>query len=304
MKLSTTLLAFVCSTCVAQFVAAQTSTLSRHDQLKIAAQKICPVSGKPLGSMGQPPKVKVGKEEIFLCCKNCTKGQINKQHWAAIHANFAEAQGKCPVMEKNLPANPKFTFVNGQIVYICCPPCTKKIQADPAKYLATVDDYYEASLKVSSRSSAPQSGQSHATRANGGTRSPSTSNRDQLKMAIQKVCPVSGNQLGSMGDPIKVKAGGMDLFVCCEGCKKGKVNKEHWATIRGNIAKAQGICPVMEKELPANAKSTVVEGQLVFVCCPPCTKKIDKDPSRFLTKVDSYYMSSLKQQSKSPTARR
>ncbi|MFC1759857.1 hypothetical protein ACFL2H_14005, partial [Planctomycetota bacterium] len=195
MKFSTTLLALVCSICVAQFTAAQTSTLSRHDQLKIAVQRICPVSGKALGSMGSPPKVKVGEEEIFLCCKSCAKGQINKQHWATIHTNFAKAQGKCPVMEKDLPANPKFTFVNGQIVYICCPPCTKKIQADPAKYLATVDAYYEAALKTSSSSSStPRSGQSRAGQANGDTLTPVHANRDQLKIAIQKVCPVSGKQ--------------------------------------------------------------------------------------------------------------
>ena len=107
-----------------------------------------------------------------------------------------------------------------------------------------------------------------------------------------------------MGDPIKVKAGSMDLYLCCEGCKEGKVNKEHWATIRGNIARAQGICPVMEKELPANAKSAVIDGQLVFVCCPPCTKKIEEEPAKLLGKIDSYYMASLRQQSKLPSNRR
>ena len=273
---------------VSQTAFAQASSLSKYDQLKVAVQKICPVTGKPLGSMGDPLKVKIGEEQIFLCCKGCTKGQINKQHWATIHSNFAAAQGICPVMEKALPANPKSTVVNGQTVYVCCPPCTKKIQADPKRFLTKVAGYYQGALKGKPAQKGIGEGHPHSDATAG------ISNRDQMKIAVQKICPVSGKPLGSMGAPIKVKAAGMDLFLCCEGCKEGKVNKQHWAAIRGNIAKAQGICPVMEKELPANPKSTVVDGQIVFVCCPPRTKKIAKEPAKFLAKVDAYYMASLK----------
>lgn len=118
-----------------------------RDQLRAAAQQICPVSGGKLGSMGTPVKVKVGEETVFLCCKGCTQRTIDATHWATIHANIAAAQGKCPVMDKALPANPKWTIVEGQIVYICCPPCAKKLTADPTTYLQKVDQLYTASLK-------------------------------------------------------------------------------------------------------------------------------------------------------------
>lgn len=121
--------------------------LSARDQHKIAAQKICPVTGKQLGSMGAPLKVKIGKEELFLCCNSCTKGQVSREHWASVHANLAEAQGKCPVMGHGLPKNPKWTIVEGQIVYVCCPPCTKKIEAEPKPYLAKLDKLYAESQK-------------------------------------------------------------------------------------------------------------------------------------------------------------
>ncbi|MCA9218149.1 MAG: hypothetical protein KDB27_34005, partial [Planctomycetales bacterium] len=78
--------------------------VSRYDQLKASVQRICPVSGKALGSMGTPKKVKIGDEEIFLCCESCAKRKIDKQHWVTIHKNFAAAQRSCPVMEKPLPA--------------------------------------------------------------------------------------------------------------------------------------------------------------------------------------------------------
>ena len=99
---------------------AQNAPLSKYDQIKATVQQICPVSGNPLGSKGDLMKVKIGAEEVFLCCKGCAKGQINKEHWVTIHKNFAAAQGICPVMEKPLPKNPKFTTINGQTVYICC----------------------------------------------------------------------------------------------------------------------------------------------------------------------------------------
>jgi hypothetical protein len=122
--------------------------LSQRDQLRVAVQKICPISGQQLGSMGTPIKVQVGKETVFLCCKGCLQKQINPQHWATIHANFAKAQRICPVMKHELPNNPKWTIVDGQIVYVCCPPCTKKIAADPKTYLRTVDELYTASLQA------------------------------------------------------------------------------------------------------------------------------------------------------------
>lgn len=121
----------------------------QRDQLHIAVQQICPISGQKLGSMGPPIKVTVGeqKEVVFLCCKGCLQRQINPQHWATIHANFARAQGICPVMKHKLPANPKWTIVEGQIVYVCCPPCTKKVEADPGTFLRQVDELYSASLQ-------------------------------------------------------------------------------------------------------------------------------------------------------------
>lgn len=127
---------------------ASAQELSQHDQIHIAVQQICPVSGQKLGEHGAPIKVKVGEEIVFLCCQGCLQKQVNPQHWATIHANFAKAQRICPVMKHELPENPKWTIVEGQIVYVCCPPCTKKIAADPKTFLKQVDDLYLASLQA------------------------------------------------------------------------------------------------------------------------------------------------------------
>ena len=41
---------------------------------------------------------------------------------------------------------------------------------------------------------------------------------DRQLAEAQKICPVTGEPLGSMGAPIKVTIEGRSLLVCCEGC--------------------------------------------------------------------------------------
>ena len=47
------------------------SQLSEDDRALAQKQKICPVSGQPLGSMGKPYKVTVKGQDVFLCCQGC-----------------------------------------------------------------------------------------------------------------------------------------------------------------------------------------------------------------------------------------
>ncbi len=138
---------FASFTLQAQDVSPHQADQHTRDKIHMAVQAICPVSGQKLGAHGTPLKVKIGEEVVFLCCKGCLKGEVKPEHWATIHANFANAQRICPVMKHELPENPKWTIVQGQIVYVCCPPCTEKIAADPESFLKQVDELYVASLQ-------------------------------------------------------------------------------------------------------------------------------------------------------------
>lgn len=120
-----------------------------------------------------------------------------------------------------------------------------------------------------------------------------TEKLDQMVLKIQEICPISGNKLGEHGDPIKVAIGEEKLFVCCNACLDGEVSREHWATIHANFAKAQGICPVMEHEIPEKAKWTIVGGRIFYVCCPPCIEKIKEEPEEYLVKLTELYEGSL-----------
>ena len=45
--------------------------LSAEDRAAAEKQRICPVTGALLGSMGAPYKVKVKNQTVFLCCEGC-----------------------------------------------------------------------------------------------------------------------------------------------------------------------------------------------------------------------------------------
>jgi YHS domain-containing protein len=251
----------------------QKSTLTDADQLQIAVQKICPVSGGALGSMGDPVKVKVGEQVAFLCCKGCQGKELNAEHWKTIQTNIAAAQGTCPIMGKPVDASMKSTVVNGQQVFVCCPPCIAKIQADADGSLKKVNASYVSFVAKERQAKS-----------------------DQLHATAQGICPVSGQKLGSMGAPIKVKVGEKEVaFLCCKGCVGKALNAEHWKTIQTNLATAQKTCPVMGKAVDASMKSTVVNGRKIFVCCPPCIKKIDADPAAYVAKLDAQIAASSKQ---------
>ncbi|HMC88396.1 MAG TPA: efflux RND transporter periplasmic adaptor subunit [Gemmataceae bacterium] len=45
--------------------------LSAADRALALRQKLCPVTDKPLGSMGTPTRVEIGSRIVFLCCEGC-----------------------------------------------------------------------------------------------------------------------------------------------------------------------------------------------------------------------------------------
>lgn len=177
------------------------------EQIAISRQRICPVSGKPLGSMGAPPKVRIGKQDVYVCCAGCTKAlKANPEvhlakltQPALVKATPADAaaiaqQKICPVMDEPLQAmgGPWKTTVRGRDVFLCCKGCLKFVQKEPQKYLAKL----AAPPPVT------------ATRA------------DAAAIAKQRVCPIMDEPLDSMGVPWKVTVKGQPVYVCCKGCIK------------------------------------------------------------------------------------
>src|SRR5262245_50701143 len=43
---------------------------------------------------------------------------------------------------------------------------------------------------------------------------------DRVLAMAQRICPVTKEDLGSMGKPYKVTVEGRDVFLCCQGCEE------------------------------------------------------------------------------------
>lgn len=188
----------------------------------IARQKICPVSGKPLGSMGDAVAVDVNGQRLFVCCAGCVAAvRANPAKYAAgrpeitvTNATQADAaliaqQKVCPVMDEPLGGmgNPIKVMVGDKPIFLCCKGCIKKIQAEPGKYLAMV--YGNANqASVPAGTDQVREGIFKVDAA------------DELFIAAQKRCPVMDEPLDAMGGPYKVNAAGKAIYICCPGCAK------------------------------------------------------------------------------------
>ncbi|QEG41264.1 hypothetical protein [Roseimaritima ulvae] len=286
----------------------------------IARQKICPVSGKPLGSMGDPVAVDVNGQKLYVCCAGCVgavksdpakyaagRPQITVTTATQADAAAIAVQKVCPVMDEPLGGmgTPIKVMVGDKPIYLCCKGCIKKIQAEPAKYLAMV---YGNGIQ--------SSGQPAATTMTRIIVSTSTQ-ADAAALAAQKVCPVMDEPLGSMGTPIKVMVGDKPIYLCCKGCIKkiqaepakylamvyGSGNRESVPAgteqVREGIFKvvaadapfiaAQKKCPVMDEPLDAMGGPYKVNaaGKAIYICCPGCAKKIAAEPQKWLAVLKS-----------------
>ena len=165
----------------------------------------CAVSGKKLGSMGDPiVKVYEGREVRF-CCGGCPKrfAKDLDKSFAALDQKIAADQRplyptkKSIVTGKNLPARP-VEFVHGnRLVRVGSTEEKAAFMKAPAKYLAALDKAVVAAQ---------------------GPQYPLTK------------CPISGEKLGSMGAPLDRVVAGRLVRLCCKGCIK-KLNKNPMAAV-------------------------------------------------------------------------
>lgn len=109
-------------------------------------------------------------------------------------------------------------------------------------------------------------------------------------------CPVSGEKLGSMGDPIVKVYDGREVRFCCGGCvKKFEADKQkHWKAIDEKIIEAQmpfyplQTCPIGGGELGSMGEPVnhVHNNRLVRFCCKGCLPKFNKDSKPTLKELD------------------
>lgn len=210
----------------------------------IARQKICPVSGKPLGSMGDPVAVDVNGQRLFVCCEGCVGSvKSNPAKYAAGRLEIAVStstaadaeaiarQKVCPVMDEPLGGmgTPIKVTIGDKPVYLCCKGCIKKMEAEPVKYLAMVygDQSGVGSQEVRSGGASVPAG-TEEVRAG----IFEVGAEDAPFITAQKKCPVMDEPLDAMGGPYKVHAAGKAIYICCPGCaKKISAEPQKWLAV-------------------------------------------------------------------------
>jgi YHS domain-containing protein len=113
----------------------------------------------------------------------------------------------------------------------------------------------------------------------------------------QKTCPVSGQPLAGVANPVSVTVKGQTVQVCCQQCAaKLMANPDAYlGASAGQTATSsnavlyggQKTCPVTGEELdPAGGATPVtVRGQTIYVCCAGCAAKVKLFPEKYLAKV-------------------
>lgn len=123
---------------------------------------------------------------------------------------------------------------------------------------------------------------------------PTTKPADSYPLAV---CPVTGEKLGSMGEPIVKKIDGRTVKFCCGGCVEAfakdpaKWNKKMDEMIieAGKADYPLAECVVSGEELGSMGEPINLvhrpTNTLVRLCCKGCVKAFEKNPEEFVEKV-------------------
>jgi RND family efflux transporter MFP subunit len=184
------------------------------------------------------------------------KIEANMRQLPPHERKLAEAQAWCPVLgdRLGLMGPPiKVDLGGGRSVFVCCKSCTTGAKADPEKSLRRVEELKGSRPKEAAPAPAlpsppvPKLSQAEAAEAR--------ANLDKLPLAdrkaaeAQRLCPVQGEVLGTMGVPIKVDlGGGRTAFVCCKSCV-GKAQKNRDGVLK-KVEELKKLPPVLPEGRP------------------------------------------------------
>ena len=168
----------------------------------------------------------------------------------------------CVVSGEEIPAGEAVDFVHeGRMVRTCCKRCVEPAKKDFAATVAKIDAAVIAA---------------------------------QTPLYTLTTCPVSGEELGSMGDPLDVVHGTRLVRLCCKGCKKGLAKNPAEAIKKVNAAMIEAQKKTYPLTTCVASGEDLVEGEvvdhlygttLVRLCCKGCLKELRKQPEALVAKV-------------------
>lgn len=158
----------------------------------------CPVSGEKLGEMGDPVIRIYDGREIRFCCEKCVpKFEADQEGYLKkINKEIVKEQGpfypatSCPVSGEPLEEDGEDIAVDlviyNRLVRVCCNDCRKELLEDPKRFFEQLD------------------------------KTVADAQRESYSL---QTCPVSGEELGKMGEPVEVVVANHLVKLCCKMCK-------------------------------------------------------------------------------------
>ncbi|MCA9278575.1 MAG: hypothetical protein H6815_07945 [Phycisphaeraceae bacterium] len=208
----------------------------------------------------------------------CVVAQMQTEHTKPHETTSARPiNAVCPVSGEPIDGKTLVNYKKNQIGF-CCPGCDSQFNAWTEQ---RKDEFVNVSLA------------SHVTHND----NPTDQSAWTEPFALSE-CPVSGQKLGSMGDPIVQKYDGREVRFCCAGCIETfeADTDAYWKKADELIIKDQlryypiQQCIVSGEPLIEHdkdiAKNIVYGNRLVRLCCSACETKFNADPAKFIERLN------------------
>ncbi len=205
---------------------------------------------------------KEGSGEKSKAAETGSEGEAKK---AALKVSGSQAYplDMCIVSGKTLDENAVVKTIDGREVRFCCEACPPKFEADKEAFTKKLD----AAIVEAQKDAYPLD-----------------------------VCVVSGEELGEMGDPVDYVYNNRLVRFCCNGCVSDfkKDPDKYLAKINEAVVKEQKAeyplttCVVSGESLGemGDPIAYVYDNELVLFCCNGCKKQFDKNPAKYMAKLD------------------
>lgn len=187
----------------------------------------------------------------------------------------------CPIGAEPIDGK---TFVQheGKTVGFCCPGCDNA-------FMNWEENRRSAFVLAAMRGDEPGAADAHAA---------NPEKEAKADPYLLDTCPVSGQKLGSMGEPLIKTIEGREVRFCCGGCV-GRFEADtakYFTEMDKAIAKQQmpyyplDTCVVTGEPLAIDGEDIAInhvyKNRLVRLCCKGCVRDFEADPAKHMAKLD------------------
>ncbi|HCT45570.1 MAG TPA: hypothetical protein DF699_10175, partial [Phycisphaerales bacterium] len=225
-----------------------------------------------------------------IACAYCVPVSLAQDHHDS-HANHAQHDDKkpvntmCPIGKEPIVEGVPSVVYKGETVGFCCPGCDKEFMGwDESKR-----DAFVALAKAGN-----EPGEHHA-QADAQTVVPTAVKSQPYTLTA---CPVSGEALGSMGDPVVKEIDGREVRFCCNMCvgRFEKNKEQYFKKIDEQMIEDQlpyypmTTCAISGEPLSEDGEDIAINlihaNRLIRLCCRSCVKEFKKDPGAYIAEID------------------